>query len=60
LDLEARRAAFAKVAAEITEKQTAWTPLLSRSAVMLVGARCDGLFLDANGFPYFTFLRVKE
>ena len=60
LDLEARRAAYAKVAEEIGQKQTAWTPLLSRSAVMMVGPRCEGLFLDANGFPYFTFLRIKE
>ena len=60
LDLEARRAAYASLAGEIGQKQTAWTPLLSRSAVMMVGPRCEGLFLDANGFPYFTFLRVKE
>ncbi len=60
LDLEARRMAYAKVAEEISLKQTAWTPLLSRSAVMMVKPRCEGLFLDANGFPYFLFLRVKE
>jgi ABC-type transport system substrate-binding protein len=60
LDLEARRTAYAKVAAEIGNKQTAWTPLLSRSAVMMMNPRCEGLFLDVNGFPYFLFLRVKE
>jgi ABC-type transport system substrate-binding protein len=60
LDLEARRLAYAKVAEEIGQKQTAWTPLLSRSVVMMVGPRCEGLFLDANGFPYFLFLRAKE
>ena len=60
LGLEERRAAYARLATEIAGKQTAWTPLLSRSAVMMVGSRCEGLFLDANGFPYFTFLRIKE
>jgi ABC-type transport system substrate-binding protein len=60
LGLEERRAAYARLATEIAGKQTAWTPLLSRSAVMMVGPRCEGLFLDANGFPYFTFLRIKE
>lgn len=52
--------AYAKVAEEIGLKQTAWTPLLSRSAVMMVKPRCEGLFLDVNGFPYFLFLHVKE
>ncbi len=60
LDLPDRRMAYAKVAEEISLKQTAWTPLLSRSAVMMVKPRCEGLFLDANGFPYFLFLHVKE
>lgn len=60
LDLADRRMAYAKVAEEISLKQTAWTPLLSRSAVMMVKPRCEGLFLDANGFPYFLFLHVKE
>jgi ABC-type transport system substrate-binding protein len=60
LDLEARRMAYAKVAEQIGQKQTAWTPLLSRSAVMMVGPHCEGLFMDANGFPYFTFLRLKD
>ncbi len=60
LDLADRRMAYAKVAEEISLKQTAWTPLLSRSAVMMVKPRCEGLFLDANGFPYLLFLHEKE
>lgn len=57
---DARRAAYAEVAEAIGRKQAAWTPLLSRSVVMMMNPRCEGLFLDVNGFPYFLFLRVKE
>lgn len=60
LGLETRRLAYSAVAEEIAEKQTAWTPLLSRAAVMMVKPRCEGVFLDVNGFPYFLFLRLKE
>ena len=60
IDAEARRRAYAGVAEAIGQAQTALTPLLSRAAVMMVNPRCEGLFLDANGFPYFLFLRVKE
>jgi ABC-type transport system substrate-binding protein len=60
LNLDLRRAAYEKMAEEIAQTQTAWTPLLSRNAVMMVNPRCEGLFLDVNGFPYFLFLRVKE
>ena len=60
LDMQARRMAYASVAGEIGRTQTAWTPLLSRSTVMMVNSRCDGLFLDSNGFPYYLFLRLNE
>jgi len=60
LNADQRRATYAKMIGDITQRQTAWTPLLSRSAVMMVNPRCEGLFLDVNGFPYFLFVRVKE
>ncbi len=59
LGADERRLDYSQLADQISGQQTAWTPLLSRSVVVMANSRCDGLFLDRNGFPYYLFLRAR-
>lgn len=60
LDPERRQALYAEVLADINQRQHTFLPLLSRNTVLMYRDHVDGLFVDVNGVPYWTFIGAGE